>query len=82
MQPQRTTMQLDLMKRKGYDLVMAKAKKFDFDETVSVADDEETLAAINEGIADSAAGRMFSTDEVRKLLPKWISDSKRGKRTP
>ena len=59
---------------------MAKAESFDFEEIVSTGDDEEALAAIDEGIADSEAGRMFPTEEVRRLLPNWVSDGKRGKR--
>lgn len=34
--------------------------------------DAETLAAINEGIADAKAGRTVPAEEVRKLIPKWI----------
>jgi predicted transcriptional regulator len=37
--------------------------------------DPETLAAIEEGIRDAEAGRMVSSEEVRKMLPKWITKS-------
>jgi predicted transcriptional regulator len=42
-----------------------------------VADDEDeaTLAAIDEGIRDAKAGRSVPAEEVRKLLPKWITAS-------
>jgi hypothetical protein len=36
-------------------------------------EDEETLAAIGEGIRDSDAGRSEPADEVRRLLTKWTS---------
>jgi len=36
-------------------------------------EDEETLAAIDRGIADAKAGRSLPAEEVRKLLPKWIT---------
>ncbi len=56
---------------------MAKAKKFEFEDPVPVLEDEdeETLAAIDEGIRDAEAGRTVPAEEVRKLLPKWISVS-------
>ncbi len=56
---------------------MAKADRFDLEDTVPIVDDEdeETLAAIDEGIRDADAGRTIPTEEVRKLLPKWISAS-------
>jgi len=41
--------------------------------TEPVEVDSETLAAIDRGIADAAAGRTVSLDEVRQLIPKWIS---------
>jgi predicted transcriptional regulator len=40
-------------------------------ETVEV--DAKTLAAIDRGIKDADEGRIVSIDEVRKLIPKWIS---------
>jgi predicted transcriptional regulator len=54
---------------------MAKMKKFELEEPVPILDDEdqETLAAIDEGIRDAEAGRTVPSEEVRKLLPKWIS---------
>jgi predicted transcriptional regulator len=56
---------------------MANVKKFDSEKRVSLIDDEDeaTLAAIDEGIADAIAGRTFSISGVRKLIPKWITDS-------
>ena len=45
-------------------------------------EDEETLAAIDEGIHDAEAGRTVPIEEVRKLLPQWIitASSSRKKR--
>ena len=53
---------------------MAKVKKFELEDPVPVLDDEdaETLAAIDEGVRDAEAGRTVPSEEVRKLLPKWI----------
>ncbi len=52
-------------------------KKFELDEPVPILDDEgqETLATIDEGVRDAEAGRTVPSEEVRKLLPKWISAS-------
>ena len=38
-----------------------------------VAVDAKTLAAIDRGTADADAGRVIPLEEVRKLVPKWIS---------
>ena len=56
---------------------MAKVSRIDFDEPVSTQDDEddEILAAIGEGISDAEAGRTVPIEDVRKLLPKWITAS-------
>jgi predicted transcriptional regulator len=35
--------------------------------------DAKTLAAIDRGIADADAGRTVPLEEVRKLVPQWIS---------
>jgi predicted transcriptional regulator len=35
--------------------------------------DGETLSAIDRGIADADEGRVVPLDEVRKLVPQWIS---------
>jgi predicted transcriptional regulator len=52
-----------------------------FDE---VAVDAETPAAINRGIKDADKGRTVSLDEVRKLIPQWISkfESQKSSRIP
>jgi predicted transcriptional regulator len=49
---------------------MAKSKKFDLENPAPVVDDEdeETLAAIDEGIRDAEAGRTVPAEEVRRLL--------------
>jgi predicted transcriptional regulator len=56
---------------------MGKAKGFDFEKRAPVIDDEDeaTLAAIDEGIGDAKAGRTVPMEEVRKLLPQWITAS-------
>jgi len=56
---------------------MAKVGRIDFDEPTPIneEEDEETLAAIDEGIRDAEAGRTVPMEEARKLLPKWITAS-------
>ena len=56
---------------------MAKTKEFEFEKPVPVKDDEDetTLAAIDEGLRDAKAGRTVSLSQLRKLLPKWITNS-------
>ena len=56
---------------------MAKARRIDFDDPTPIneEEDEETLAAIDQGIRDAEAGRTVPIEEVRKLLPKWITAS-------
>jgi len=51
-----------------YDQPMAKAKKFDLEGPAPILDDEdeETLAAIDEGIRDADAGRVVSAEQVRE----------------
>jgi len=50
-------------------------KKLDLDDPAPILDDEdeETLAAIDEGIRDAEAGRTIPIDEVRRLLPQRIT---------
>ena len=61
----------------AYDKPMAKAKKFELESPVPIPDeeDEDTIAAIDEGIRDAKAGRTVPAEEVRKRLPKWITAS-------
>jgi predicted transcriptional regulator len=56
---------------------MAKANRIDFDDPapIDAEEDEETLAAIDEGIRDAEAGRTVPAEEVRRLLPEWITAS-------
>ena len=57
---------------------MAKVKKFELEDPGRILDDEdaETLAAIDQGVRDAEAGRTVPGEEVRKLLPQWISASR------
>jgi predicted transcriptional regulator len=41
--------------------------------TDKVEVDADTLAAIDRGIKDADEGRSVSIDDVRKLIPTWIS---------
>jgi hypothetical protein len=61
----------------GHYKRMGKTKDFEFQEPAPVLadEDEETLAAIDEGIRDADAGRTVPAEEVRKLLPQWITAS-------
>ncbi len=61
---------------------MAEAGRIDFDNPTSIdeEEDEETLAAIDEGIRDAEAGRTAPIEEVLKLLPKWIIASSSRKK--
>jgi predicted transcriptional regulator len=60
-----------------YREAMAKARRIDFDDPAPIdeEEDEETLAAIDEGIRDADAGRTVPIEQVRRLLPKWITAS-------
>ncbi len=40
-----------------------------------IAYEVELLAAIREAEDDIERGRVFSTDDVRKMIPRWISKS-------
>jgi predicted transcriptional regulator len=44
--------------------------------TEEVEVDAKTLAAIDRGVADADEGRVISLEEVRKLVPQWISKFK------
>jgi predicted transcriptional regulator len=56
---------------------MAEANKLNLGDPPAIPDqeDEETLAAIDAGIRDAEAGRTVPIEEVRKLLPQWITAS-------
>jgi predicted transcriptional regulator len=56
---------------------MAKAKKFELESPTPVFDeeDEDTLAAIDEGVQDAEADRSVPAEEVRKRLPNLITAS-------
>lgn len=47
--------------------------KIEIPVTEAVEVDAETLAAIDRGIADAGQGRTVSLDEVRQMIPQWIS---------
>jgi predicted transcriptional regulator len=46
---------------------------FDGPPPIDDEEDEETLAAVDEGIRDAEAGRTVSIEEVRRLLPEWLA---------
>ena len=48
--------------------------------TEEVEVNSETLAAIDRGIKDADEGRTVSIEEVRKLIPQWISKFESQKR--
>jgi len=56
----------------AYDNPMAKAHKSDLENPAPILDDEdeETLAAIDEGIRDADAGRVVSSERVRE---NWLA---------
>ena len=47
----------------------------DLNQSISLIEeeDQETLAAIDRGIQAADEGRTVSIDEVRTMIPKWIS---------
>ena len=61
---------------------MAKAKKSDLEDPIPLLDeeDEETLAAIDEGIRDADAGRVAPPEKAREVLAKWTTASSTRKR--
>jgi predicted transcriptional regulator len=62
---------------------MAEVKKLDLEDPPPILDDEdeETLAAIDEGIEDDDAGRLTPIAEVRSLFSQWITaySSRKGR---
>ena len=62
---------------------MSKVKDFDLEKPVEPMDteDEETLAAIDEGLRDAKAGRTVPFSEARKLVRKWTTpfSSRKGR---
>ena len=56
---------------------MAKVSKIDFDDPAPILEeeDEETLAAIEEGIRDADAGRVAPPEKAREVLAKWTTHS-------
>jgi predicted transcriptional regulator len=56
---------------------MDKTKESEFEKPAPILEEEDevTLAAIDEGIQDAKSGRTVSVEQVRELLPKWISAS-------
>jgi hypothetical protein len=77
-----TTVFVASVENPAYDNPMAKARKFDLEDPAPIPDeeDEETLAAIDEGIRDAEAGRVVPAERVRELLPKWTTASSTRKR--
>lgn len=62
---------------------MAQGGDIGFEDPAPVVDDEDeqTLAVIDEGIRHAEAGRTLPIEEVRKLVPQWItaSSSRKGR---
>lgn len=54
--------------------------KFEVPATAEVEVDEETLAAIDRGIQAADEGRSVPLDDVRKMIPQWISKFESRKR--
>jgi predicted transcriptional regulator len=54
--------------------------KLDVPVNEEVEADADTLAAIDRGIEDADAGRSVPIDEVRKMIPEWISKFESRKR--
>ncbi len=66
-----TTVFIASVENPAYDKPMAKAYKCDLENPAPILDDEdeETLAAIDEGIRDAEAGRVVPAAKARELLP-------------
>lgn len=47
--------------------------KLDQPATEEVTVDSETVAAIDKGLEDARDGRSTPADEVREMIPRWIS---------
>ena len=47
--------------------------KLDQPETAQVEVDEEALAAIDRGLKAAQEGRSVPLDDVREMIPEWIS---------
>jgi predicted transcriptional regulator len=54
--------------------------KLDLPVNEEVAVDADTLAAIDRGIRDAEESRTVTVDEVRKMIPQWISKFESRKR--
>jgi predicted transcriptional regulator len=63
--------------RESYHQPMAKAHNFELHESEVALEieDQETLAAIDEGVQQAHTGQTVSSEHVRSLLPKWVSAS-------
>ena len=61
---------------------MGQSNKLDLDNPAPILDEEneETLAGIDESIRDAKAGRTVPAEDVRKLLPQWITESSTHKK--
>jgi predicted transcriptional regulator len=56
------------------------ANRMRLKEILAAKEDDETLAAIDEGIRDVRDGRVVPAEKVHELLEKWIADSSAPKR--
>ncbi len=47
--------------------------RWNLPETEEVEVDEETAAEIDQGINDMENGRWYTAEEVRQMIPQWLS---------
>jgi hypothetical protein len=61
---------------------MAEVKRLEIEDPAPILDalDEETLAAIDEALLEDEADDVVPIEEVRKLLPQWITASSSRKK--
>jgi hypothetical protein len=77
-----TTVFRCMVENPAYDNPMAKAHKFDLENPAPILDeeDDEALAAIDEGIRDADAPRVAPPEKARQVLAKWTTHSARRKK--
>jgi hypothetical protein len=68
----RTLRAIEIQRAMGYSLLMTKTAQPNPSRT---DDDEEFLAAVQEGIADADAGRMIPYEKIRRWLLSWGTEN-------